>query len=50
MMRMMFGRRHFEQANDNRGGLGQKEKEHIDAIYRAIDCFPAITCRITSLF
>ncbi|KAJ4888328.1 Cytochrome P450 protein [Raphanus sativus] len=38
MMRMMFGQRHFDVAAED-GGLGPKEKEHIDAIYRALDCF-----------
>ncbi|CAN8317911.1 unnamed protein product [Cochlearia groenlandica] len=38
MMRLMFGQRHFEEPAKD-GGLGPKEKEHMDAIYRAIDCF-----------
>lgn len=38
MMRMMFGQRHFEEPAED-GGLGQKEREHMDAIYQAIDCF-----------
>ncbi|CAL9238320.1 unnamed protein product [Arabidopsis halleri] len=38
MMRMMFGQRHFDEAVEN-GGLGPKEKEHMDAIYLALDCF-----------
>ncbi|KAH0852254.1 hypothetical protein HID58_090890, partial [Brassica napus] len=38
MMRMMFGQRHFDVAAED-GGLGPKEKEHMDAIYRALDCF-----------
>ncbi|XP_056844356.1 dihomomethionine N-hydroxylase-like [Raphanus sativus] len=37
MMRMMFGQRHFDVAAED-GGLGPKEKEHMDAIYRALDC------------
>nr|QWK52437.1 cytochrome P450 79C2-2 [Isatis tinctoria] len=38
MMRMMFGRRHFDEPALD-GGLGPKEKEHMDAIYQALDCF-----------
>ncbi|KAH0930692.1 hypothetical protein HID58_016419 [Brassica napus] len=38
MMRMMFGQRHFEEPAED-GGLGRKEREHMDAIYQAIDCF-----------
>ncbi|CAH8385430.1 unnamed protein product [Eruca vesicaria subsp. sativa] len=38
MMRMMFGQRHFEEPTED-GGLGRKEREHMDAIYQAIDCF-----------
>ncbi|AAF82261.1 Strong similarity to N-hydroxylating multifunctional cytochrome P-450 (CYP79) from Sorghum bicolor gb/U32624 and contains a Cytochrome P450 PF/00067 domain [Arabidopsis thaliana] len=38
MMRMMFGQRHFDEVVEN-GGLGPKEKEHMDAIYLALDCF-----------
>ncbi|KAJ0259367.1 hypothetical protein HA466_0057300 [Hirschfeldia incana] len=38
MMRMMFGQRHFDEPAED-GGLGQKEREHMDAIYQAIDCF-----------
>ncbi|CAH2058453.1 unnamed protein product [Thlaspi arvense] len=38
MMRMMFGQRHFDKPAKD-GGLGQKEKEHLDAIYRSLDCF-----------
>ncbi|KFK25907.1 hypothetical protein AALP_AA8G178100 [Arabis alpina] len=38
MMRMLFGQRHFDEAAED-GGLGPKEREHMDAIYRAIDCF-----------
>ncbi|CAF1920145.1 unnamed protein product [Brassica oleracea] len=38
MMRMMFGQRHFDVAAED-GGLGPKEKEHMDAIYQALDCF-----------
>ncbi|CAH8355019.1 unnamed protein product [Eruca vesicaria subsp. sativa] len=38
MMRMMFGQRHFDEVAHD-GGLGLKEKEHMDAIYRALDCF-----------
>nr|QWK52436.1 cytochrome P450 79C2-1 [Isatis tinctoria] len=38
MMRMMFGQRHFEEPAED-GGLGRREREHMDAIYRAIDCF-----------
>ncbi|CAH2045395.1 unnamed protein product [Thlaspi arvense] len=37
MMRMMFGQRHFDEAAED-GGLGPKEKEHMDAIYKALDC------------
>uniref|UniRef100_A0A1J3ITL2 Hexahomomethionine N-hydroxylase n=1 Tax=Noccaea caerulescens TaxID=107243 RepID=A0A1J3ITL2_NOCCA len=37
MMRMMFGQRHFDEPAED-GGLGPKEKEHMDAIYRALDC------------
>ncbi|EOA26880.1 hypothetical protein CARUB_v10022973mg [Capsella rubella] len=39
MMVMMFGRRHFIEATENGNGLGPKEKEHMDAIYRSLDCF-----------
>lgn len=38
MMRMMFGQRHFDETAED-GGLGPKEKEHMDAIYLALDCF-----------
>ncbi|CAA7057132.1 unnamed protein product [Microthlaspi erraticum] len=38
MMRMLFGQRHFDEAAED-GGLGPKEKEHMDAIYQALDFF-----------
>ncbi|CAA7019697.1 unnamed protein product [Microthlaspi erraticum] len=38
MMRLMFGQRHFDEPAKD-GGLGPKEKEHMDAIYQALDCF-----------
>ncbi|ESQ52910.1 hypothetical protein EUTSA_v10017915mg [Eutrema salsugineum] len=38
MMRMMFGQRHFDEPTED-GGLGPKEREHLDAIYRSLDCF-----------
>ncbi|CAH2060871.1 unnamed protein product [Thlaspi arvense] len=38
MMRMMFGQRHFDKPAKD-GGLGPKEKKHLDAIYRSLDCF-----------
>lgn len=37
MMRMMFGQRHFDKVAED-GGLGPKEKEHMDAVYLALDC------------
>ncbi|KAL0862742.1 hypothetical protein Bca101_041860 [Brassica carinata] len=37
MMRMLFGQRHFDKPAKD-GGLGPKEKEHVDAVYRALDC------------
>ncbi|KAF8088388.1 hypothetical protein N665_0544s0033 [Sinapis alba] len=37
MMRMMFGQRHFDKSAED-GGLGPKEREHMDAIFRALDC------------
>ncbi|CAN8284686.1 unnamed protein product [Cochlearia groenlandica] len=42
MMRMMFGQRHFDKPAKD-GGLGPKEKEHMDAIYRALDCLFGFT-------
>ncbi|KFK37030.1 hypothetical protein AALP_AA4G203000 [Arabis alpina] len=38
MMRMMFGQRHFDVPAED-GGLGPKEREHMDAIYQALDGF-----------
>ncbi|KFK37032.1 hypothetical protein AALP_AA4G203300 [Arabis alpina] len=38
MMRMMFGQRHFDEPAED-GGLGPREREHVLAIYRALDCF-----------
>ncbi|XP_010529568.1 PREDICTED: dihomomethionine N-hydroxylase-like [Tarenaya hassleriana] len=37
-MRLLFGRRHFKEATED-GGLGPMEKDHVDAIFKALDCF-----------
>ncbi|KAH0925392.1 hypothetical protein HID58_017648 [Brassica napus] len=42
MMRMLFGQRHFDKPAKD-GGLGPKEREHMDAIYRALDCLFGFT-------
>ncbi|XP_010539173.1 PREDICTED: dihomomethionine N-hydroxylase-like [Tarenaya hassleriana] len=39
MMRMMFGRRYLkEMSTEDIGSLGPMEREHVDAIFHALDC------------
>ncbi|CAH8353524.1 unnamed protein product [Eruca vesicaria subsp. sativa] len=37
-MRLLFGRKHFKETTKD-GSLGPMEKEHFDAIFKALDCF-----------
>lgn len=37
-MRLLFGRKHFKETTMD-GSLGPMEKEHFDAIFKALDCF-----------
>ncbi|EOA34443.1 hypothetical protein CARUB_v10021979mg [Capsella rubella] len=38
-MRLLFGRRQFKEVTMDDGSLGLMEKEHFDAIFKALDCF-----------
>ncbi|XP_010537826.1 PREDICTED: dihomomethionine N-hydroxylase-like isoform X1 [Tarenaya hassleriana] len=39
MMRMMFGRRCLTEVSTEDGSLGPMEREHVDAIFKSLDCF-----------